>query len=158
ELAMSRDGKTIFYNDLWALQCFTAAVTTDEGASNTATPLGCSHPPADRQWMGVYDPAPSDQTVSPYKGKTPLLYLSYNNTVNGAQLARSPDGRVFTGITPYATGTAAEGGASEADGNLVIDQHTGDVLATVGLPGKADGQFGLGLAVGVPDAAGDVKF
>src|SRR5438552_1671133 len=49
EIAIGHDN-TVFYDDLWALTCFTAAVTKDSGATTQSNPLGCSHPPGDRQW------------------------------------------------------------------------------------------------------------
>src|SRR3954471_4990713 len=65
-LAVSRDNK-IFYNDLWTLTCFTAATSPDSGATVQSQPAGCSPPPADRQWLALFDPG-STPTTSPYKG------------------------------------------------------------------------------------------
>src|SRR4051812_9714036 len=59
EIAISRENK-VFYNALWALTCFTSATTNDPGATVQSFPFSCSPPPADRQWMAVFDPAPSD--------------------------------------------------------------------------------------------------
>ena len=90
ELYISKDGRA-FYNDLWALACFTAATTIDEGKTVQSNPNGCSSDGlanADRQWMAAYDPSPSDKTVSPYTGPTPLLYMSYN----GPQVDMTTDG------------------------------------------------------------------
>ncbi len=169
ELAIDHKGK-IYYSDLYALQCFTAAVSPDHGATVKSTPLGCSHPEADRQWYALYDPKPSDNSISPYYAahknaqgylNKPLLYLSYNDLLFGAQLDKSTDGLMFTPAgtaqTPpgvYGDGT---GGNNVADGNIVIDQHTGKMLALVNHSetGKPNG---LALAVGTPDANGDMTF
>ncbi len=169
ELAIDHTGK-IYYSDLYALQCFTAATTPDHGATVNSSPLGCSHPEADRQWYGLYDPKPSDNSVSPYyaahKGANgyltkPLLYLSYNDLLFGAQLDKSTDGRTFTvaGKTQTPPGVYGDGtgGNNVADGNIVIDQHTGKMLALVNHSetGKPNG---LALAVGTPDVDGDMTF
>lgn len=170
EVAISHTGK-IYYSDLYALQCFTAATSPDHGATVTSTPKGCSHPEADRQWYGLYDPKPSDSSISPYYAShknaqgyltNPLLYLSYNDLAFGAQLDKSTDGLNFTPAgttaqTPpgvYGDGT---GGNNVADGNIVIDQHTGNMLALVN-HSETNKPNGLALAVGTPDASGNMTF
>src|SRR3954454_20300432 len=112
EIAISRDN-TVFYSDLWALTCFTAASSKDGGASVSSNPLGCSHPPGDRQWMAVFEPTAADATTSPYKGKTPLVYFTYDNVATGDQLDKTTDGINYTGVTTYADGN----GYKIANGN-----------------------------------------
>jgi hypothetical protein len=61
-----------------ALASFTAVTTTDDGSTTSiANPLAIGTPGGDRQWMALFDPQPSDHTVSPYKGKLPLNYMEY---------------------------------------------------------------------------------
>jgi len=169
ELAIDHTGK-IYYSDLYALQCFTAATSPDHGATVKSSPLGCSHPEADRQWYALYDPKPSDNSISPYYAahrnaqgylSKPLLYLSYNDLVFGAQLDKSTDGLMFTpaGKTQAPPGVYGDGtgGNNVADGNIVIDQHTGKMLALVN-HSEAGKPNGLALAVGTPDVDGDMTF
>lgn len=169
---------TGYFTDLWALQCNTAAVTPDDGATVTSSAAGCSHPPDDRPWYAVFNPSPEQAKLdtSPYylaqkaagntnpdgTLKSPLLYLTYNDLTFGAQLDQSTNGITFTpsGSGPTAQnsppGVYGDGGmdtqgnaVSNNDTPIVIDQQTGDVLATVG-----NAKGGLDLAVGVPDANG----
>ena len=154
EIAISRDN-TVFFSDLWALTCFTAGVSHDAGATVSSNPIGCSHPPGDRQWMAVFEPTAADKTTSPYKGKTPLVYFTYDNVINADQLDKTTDGINYSGVTTYADGN----GYSIANGNIVVDQHTGDVMAVVAHQPADDTKFGLALAVGEPsDDAGGVTF
>src|SRR3954469_9482371 len=101
ELAIARNG-TVFYNDLYTLTCFTAGKTTDGGATVQSNVLGCSTPLADRQWYALFDPPPGITSSSPYTGPKPLLYMSYNDIVQGAQLDQSTDGLTFTSDGVYA--------------------------------------------------------
>jgi hypothetical protein len=157
EIEISRDNK-IFYDDLWALSCFTSAVSTDSGATVQSSPVACSHPPADRQWMALFDPPGA--TSSPYKGTKPLVYLAYNNVVSGGNLDMSTDGLTFT---PAVSGGGTYGDTSDnpySDGNLLVDQSTGDVLAVVAHNAPNPDNNGLALAVGEPnaDGSGQVTF
>src|SRR5436305_4254503 len=157
ELAVSRNN-TIYYDDLWALSCFTSATSSDSGATVQSSPVACSHPPADRQWLALFDPG-NTPTTSPYKGTKPLVYLAYNNIVNGGNLDMSTDGLTFT---PAVSGPGTYGDTSDdiyADGNLLVDQPTGDVLAVVKHTAPSPNN-GLALAVGVPnaDGSGQVTF
>jgi hypothetical protein len=149
EAVFGRDG-TLFYDDLYALTCFEAAVVTDSGANVRSTPAGCSFPGGDRQWYGLFDPAPADQSVSPYHGSSRLLYLTYDDLQEEARVDKSVDGLSFTQAGVYGDGTD---GYSVADSNLVVDQKTGDVLAAV-----VGEHHALGLAVGEPNASGDLTF
>src|SRR5207247_6675651 len=88
------------------------------------------------------------------KGKTPLVYLAYNNLNGGATLDKSTDGITFTNVGTYADAP----GTFDQDGTPVVDQHTGDFLAVVAHDGKNDKHIGWALAVGKPDASGDVTF
>ncbi|HEU0130157.1 MAG TPA: hypothetical protein VFQ85_04105, partial [Mycobacteriales bacterium] len=149
EIYIARNGK-VFYDDLWALVCFTAATTDDRGATVQSNPKGCSFPSADRQWMAGFDPAPSDATVSPYTGPTPLVYLSYTSDVKGQAVDMSTDGVSWDAEAgQYGDG----GGQSGNDATIVVDQHTGDLLSATSNAGN-----GLSLAVGEPDAAGKLTF
>ncbi len=152
EAIFGRDG-TLFYDDLYALTCFEAAVVTDSGANVHSSPTGCSFPGGDRQWYGLYDPAPGDHTVSPYRASSRLLYLSYDDLQDEARVDKSVDGLTFTQAGTYGDGTDGSEGYSVADSNLVVDQKTGDAVAAVVGEGHA-----LGLAVGEPDAAGNLTF
>jgi hypothetical protein len=178
--AENYDQKTAtgYFTDLWALQCNTAAVTPDDGATVTSSPAGCSHPPDDRPWYAVFDPSPDQAATetSPYylaqkaagntnpdgTLKTPLLYVTYNDLTFGAQLDQSTNGLTFTpsGSGPDAQDSppgvygdqAPDTSANTVTNNdtpIVIDQQTGDVLTMVD-----NSAGGLDLAVGVPDANG----
>jgi hypothetical protein len=144
EIVFDRAGKA-YFTDLYALECFAALTTADDGATTPAPNLhACPSDTADRQWQAVFDPAPSDHTVSPYAGGGPLVYLAYAGT-GGVPIGSSTDGLNFS----HLAGTAS----SSADGTPVVDQHTGKFLMPVG-----GGTGGLRLAVGVPDAVGDLTF
>ncbi len=152
EVQIARDG-TMYYSDLYALRCFTAAVTPDSGSTVQSNPNGCSgNLLADRQWYALFDPRSPAATSSPYAGPKPLLYLSFNDITTGAHVSRSTDGLTFTDAGEYGDG----GGKyhySVADSPIVVDQKTGDLLAAV----IGDGNR-LGMAVGKPDAAGNLSF
>ena len=76
EIKIAHNGRA-FFNDLAALVSFTAVTTGDDGATtSTANPAAIGTPGGDRQWMALYDPQPSDRTISPYKGVVPLNYMS----------------------------------------------------------------------------------
>ena len=146
ELAVDRHSN-VYYADLYALACFTTAYSRDNGKTVSSTPLGCDSPGADRQWFGVYDPAPSDHTISPYKGPKPLVYLKY--TDEGASSGSRVD--YTDGSDPgnwhtndKATQIAPGGGYSPTDAPVAIDQHTGDMLTVVMKGG------GMALAIGEP--------
>lgn len=163
ELAADQFGH-VYYNDLYALTCFSASYTADDGKTIQSSPAGCSHPGGDREWMALFDPKPSDHTISPYHGKTPLLYMSYADQALGDRVDYTTDG------TDYHLGDAA--GEYCADQRHqpnhtppVVDQHTGDYLAMCSdnaldpLPVNGNGtSVGLGLAIGVPDATGHLTF
>ena len=154
EIAIARNGK-VFYSDLWALVCFTAATTTDSGETVDSNPVGCSHPGADRQWMGVYNPADRSASTSAYTGSVPLNYQVYTSeSSGGAVVDRSTDGIVYTSAGTF----GQSGDFSNADGNLVVDQKTGKVLSAVGHNPSDNTKFGLGLAIGTPNASGDLTY
>lgn len=142
EIYVSKDGR-VFYNDLWALACFTAGTTTDDGKTVDSNPNGCSQDGfanADRQWMAAFDPSPSDKTISPYTGPTPLLYMSYN----GPRVDMSTDGVDYSRTAGTFKGIQ--------DANVIVDQHTGDFLTVTGSNSELD------LAIGEPDADGKLTF
>jgi len=150
ELAIDRHN-TVYYADLYALACFTTGYSRDNGKTVNSTPLGCDSPGADRQWLGVYDPAPSDHTISPYKGPKPLVYLKFSD--EGASSGSRVD--YTDGSDPSnwhtndkATQIADRSGYGATDAPIVIDQHTGDLLTAV-MHGS-----GMALAVGQPAADG----
>jgi hypothetical protein len=162
ELAADHAGR-VYYNDLYALTCFSASFTADDGKTVKSSPAGCSHPGGDREWMALYDPLPSDHSVSPYKGKTPLLYMSYADQAEGDRVDFTTDG------TNYNVGDAA--GEYCSDGKHqpnhavpVVDQRTGDYLAMCSdealdaLPVAGGTSAGLALAIGKPNAAGHLTF
>ena len=146
ELAVDRHN-TVYYADLWALACFTTAYSRDNGKTVNSTPLGCDSPGADRQWLGIYDPAPSDHTISPYKGPKPLVYLKYSDEgANGGSRVDYTDGsNPSNWHTNDKASQIADGqGYSPTDAPIAIDQHTGDMLTAV-MHGS-----GLALAIGEP--------
>jgi hypothetical protein len=152
ELAADHLGH-VYYNDLYALLCFSASYTEDDGKTIASSPGGCSHPGGDREWMALYDPVPSDNTISPYTGTKPLLYMEYADQAVGDRVDFTTDG------TNYHLGDAAgeycdDGTHNPNHGVPVVDQHTGDFL---GLCSDSSGG-GLALAVGVPDATGHLTF
>ncbi|MFN2609487.1 MAG: hypothetical protein ABR507_01215, partial [Actinomycetota bacterium] len=155
EISISRDNK-VFFSDLWALTCFTAASTQDNGASVASSPNGCSHLGADRQWMSVFDPVPSDATTSLYIGPKPLNYQSYTlQTESGSQVDMSTDGVTYNEAGRYGDGTL---GFNANDGTLVVDQQTGRFLAPVGHQSTEQTKFGLGLAIGTQSPDGKLTF
>ena len=150
EIAIDRHSN-VYYADLYALACFTTAYSRDNGRTVTSTPMGCDSPGADRQWLGVYDPAPSDHSISPYKGPKPLIYLKFSD--EGASSGSRVD--YTDGSNPgnwhtndKATQVADTGGYSATDAPIAIDQHTGDLLTAV-MHGN-----GMALAIGQPASDG----
>ena len=114
DLNFDRSGKQ-YFADLYALACVRATTTSDGGATvaDNFLPVGggCgTNPGADRQWLAVYDPAPSVPHQSAYAGPTPLIYLEYNNLIGpgpngGAQWNKSTDGLTYTNATTHRTVT-----------------------------------------------------
>src|SRR5438309_5153761 len=145
DINFDRTGKQ-YFADLYALLCLRVAVTgpVNSGATDQENiyPGGCDGlPGADRQWLAVYDPDPKTKSQSAYKaagGKTPLIYLEFNNVVGpypngGAQWNKSTDGLNFSN----ATGDQLPGGEAAytpfgADGYPAIDQVTGKVFQAAG--------------------------
>jgi hypothetical protein len=160
EISIADDG-TVFFNDLWALQCFTSAVTKDRGKTISSQPVGCSHPPADRQWFGVLNPKPEDASTSPYylahkdapTGFLPLNYLAYDDLVNGDALDMSKDGLNYA----TAGGYADDGNHAMVNGNIIVDQKTGSVIGLTGLNVPGD-PYGLAVAIGTQAADGKQTF
>jgi hypothetical protein len=152
ELAADHYGH-VYFNDLYALACFSASYTEDDGKTIYSNPVGCSNPGGDREWMALYDPLPSDRTVSPYKGKLPLLYMEYADQTAGDRVDYSTDGINYH-FTDKAGEYADDGTHSPNHGVPLVDQRTGDFL---GLTGN-NGSRGLALAIGVPDATGHLTF
>ncbi|HEX8003975.1 MAG TPA: hypothetical protein VF519_14905 [Mycobacteriales bacterium] len=151
ELAADQHGH-VYYNDLYALTCFSASYTEDDGKTIQSSPAGCSHPGGDREWMALFDPKPEDHTISPYTGKVPLLYMEYADQTAGDRVDFTTDG------TDYNLGDAA---GEYCDDNVhnpnhgvpVVDQYTGDFLGLC-----SDEGGGLALAIGVPDETGHLTF
>ena len=148
EIAIDREN-TVYYADLYALACFTTAYSKDNGKTVNSTPLGCDSPGADRQWLGVYDPAPSDHTISPYKGPKPLVYLKFSDegASSGSRVDYTDGSNPGNWHQDDKAGQIADvSGTSPTDAPIVIDQHTGDLLtATYGASSHS-----LKLAVGEP--------
>jgi hypothetical protein len=170
EIKISHDGRA-WFNDLAALASFTSVTTTDDGATTSvANPLGIPKPLGDRQWMALFDPKPSDHTISPYQGKVPLDYMEYADQVNGDDVGMSTDGINYD----KSAGVYANDGVHIADhGVPLVDQHTGRFLgmtsdsSTVfppqgaGTPAKgalAASTNSLALVVGVPGADGTLAY
>ncbi|MBK5305304.1 MAG: hypothetical protein JJD92_01305 [Frankiaceae bacterium] len=145
DIVFDRAGKA-YFTDLAALLCFSSTNTADDGATTApANPRACPTEAAtdDRQWMGVFDPIPGDQTVSAYTGSKPLVYMSWNG--GSHKVASSTDGLDYSHLAGAAAGSLSA--------YPVVDQHTGDFLVPVsGSGGRTR------LAVGVPNASGDLTF
>jgi hypothetical protein len=152
ELAADHLGH-VYYNDLYALTCFSASYTEDDGKTIDSSPLGCSHPGGDREWMALFDPLPSDHTISPYTGKTPLLYMEYADQAFGDRVDYTTDGTDYN-LTDMAGEFCDDGTHNPNHTPPVVDQYTGDLLGMC----SDTSSGGLGLAVGVPDAAGHLTF
>jgi hypothetical protein len=142
EIYVTRNGRA-FYNDLWALACFTAGTTPDDGKTVDSNANGCSQnglANADRQWMTAFDPVASDRTASPYTGPKPLVYMAYN----GPQVDMTTDGLDYSRSAGQFKGNTGA--------NVIVDQHTGTFMTVT-----QDGNT-LQLAKGTPDAAGKLTF
>ena len=171
DINFDRSGKQ-YFADLWALACLRVAVTgpTNSGASDqeNAYPGGCAgFPGADRQWFAVYDPDPETPNQSAYRaahGKTPLIYLEFNNLIGpypngGAQWNKSTDGLIFSNATGDEPATGAVYSPFGADGYPAIDQVTGKVFQAAGCTTDAGCTAnGLFLNIGTPDATGTLHF
>ena len=150
DINFDRSGKQ-YFADLYALTCLRTAVTADGGASvaDQIYPAGCSGVPgADRQWLAVYDPAPGTSNRSAYTGPRPLIYMAYNNLVNGTQWTKSTDGLTYVGAPLDPPSYAPFG----ADGYPAIDQVTGKLFQASGSGSS------LLLNIGTPSATGDLTF
>jgi hypothetical protein len=142
EIYVTRNNQA-FYNDLWALTCFAAGTTKDDGKTVQSNADGCSQDGlanADRQWMTAFDPMPSDATVSPYTGPTPLVYMTYN----GPQVDMTTDGLDYSKSAGQFTGNSGS--------NTIVDQHTGTFM-TVTQQGHV-----LQLGMGTPAEDGTLTF
>jgi hypothetical protein len=172
DINFDRTGKQ-YFADLYALACLRVAVTgpTNSGASDQESLIGClpGSGGADRQWLAVYDPAPGTPNQSAYKsagGRTPLIYLEYNNLAgpgpnNGAQWNKSIDGLTYTNATgdELPPGTGAVYSPFGADGYPAIDQVTGKVFQAAGCTtGAGCTSNGLYLNIGTPDSGGTLHF
>ncbi|TAN31449.1 hypothetical protein EPN29_13235 [bacterium] len=175
DINFDRSGKQ-YFADLYGLVCLRVAVTgpTNSGASDQENvyPGGCgtaNAPGADRQWLAVYDPSPDTPNQSAYRaanGKTPLIYLEYNNLIGpgpngGAQWNMSTDGLDFINATAgeVPSGTGVMYTPFGADGYPALDQVTGKVFQAAGCT-TANGcrSTGLWLNIGTPDSTGTLHF
>jgi hypothetical protein len=150
EIKIARNGRA-FFNDLAALASFTAVATDDDGKTTSmSNPAAIGFPVGDRQWMALFDPQPSDKTLSAYKGPLPLNYMEYADQTKGDAVDMSTDGVNYTVAGEYAD----DGKHNPNHGVPLVDQHTGKFLGmTTGTTGNS-----LALVVGVPDAAGKLTF
>lgn len=168
DINFDRSGKQ-YFADLYALVCLRVATTADGGATTNQNvyPGGCAGVPgADRQWLAVYDPpAPTSpaQGGSAYTGRTPLVYMEYNNLgvstgAGASQWTKSTDGLTYT--------SASNPGLFGADGYPAVDQATGKVFEAAGAT-PADGApqkaacstaHCVLLNIGTPDASGKLTF
>ncbi len=151
EIKISHDGRA-WFNDLAALASFTSVTTTDDGSTTSiANPLAIPKPVGDRQWMALFDPLPSDKTISPYKGKVPLNYMEYADQLNGDDVAMSTDGVDYSKSAGI---YANDGKHGPNHGVPLVDQHTGKFLGLTD-----DGtNTSLALVVGVPAADGTLTY
>ncbi|HEV7886996.1 MAG TPA: hypothetical protein VGO92_05520, partial [Acidimicrobiales bacterium] len=153
EIAIARDGK-VYFSDLWALTCFTAAATADRGKTIQSQPAGCGFPGGDRQWMALLDPAPSDNSTAPYYlahkddagGYKPILYQEYDDLLTGNAVDMSTDGVMYAKAGEFAN----DGIHATNNGNIVVDQHTGALLGLV----RGNGGNDVSLAIGQQNADG----
>jgi hypothetical protein len=151
EIKIAHNGQA-FFNDLAALASFTAVTTTDDGkTTSTANPLAIGTPGGDRQWMALFDPQPSDHTISPYKGKVPLNYMEYADQTTGDAVDLSTDG---TNYSTVAGEYGNDGVHSPNHGVPLVDQHTGTFLGMT--TGKKNNS--LALVLGKPSATGLLTF
>jgi hypothetical protein len=151
ELAADHAGH-VYYNDLYALTCFSASYTEDDGKTIQSSPAGCSHPGGDREWMALFDPQPSDHTISPYTGTVPLLYMEYADQTAGDRVDFTTDG-VDYHLGDQAGEYCDDSTHKPNHGVPLVDQYTGDFLGLC-----TDEGGGLALARGVPDATGHLTF
>jgi hypothetical protein len=151
EIKISHDGRA-WFNDLAALATFTSVTTTDDGkTTSVANPLAIPKPVGDRQWMALFDPQPSDHTISPYKGKVPLNYMEYADQVFGDDVAMSTDGVDYS----KSAGIYGDDGVHNPNhGVPLVDQHTGKFLGMT----TDKGNNSLALVVGVPAADGTLTY
>jgi hypothetical protein len=166
DINFDRSGKQ-YFADLYALACVRTATTTDGGATDHENPNGCSTAfGADRQWLAVYDPPGGIQSESAYKGSTPLIYLEFNNLVNGAYWLKSnavvlpgDPGLTYTNamtdVTPPIT--TAMYSPFGADGYPAIDQVSGKVFQASGFV-DSNGVWSLRMNIGTPDLSGNLSF
>jgi len=160
EIQIAHNGQA-FFNDLAALATFTAITTKDDGKTTSpANPLAIPKPIGDRQWMALYDPLPSDKSISPYKKPVPLNYMEYADQLFGDAVAISTDGVDYS----RSAGTYANDGIHQPNhGVPLVDQHTGRFLgltsnSTNTDPNAKTAGKDLALVVGVPDVAGKLTF
>src|SRR3989441_10708883 len=172
DINFDRSGKQ-YFADLAALICLRTATTADGGKNvyQSVYPAGCAGiPGADRQWLAVYDPAPSLTTTSAYTGPKPLIYLAYNNITSGTQWNKSnktvdpaPGGPGLNyfpatkGTTSVCVENVSTYAPFGADGYPQIDQVTGKVFQAAGFH-NIDGTYSLLLNIGTPDSSGDLTF
>ncbi|MDP9101522.1 MAG: hypothetical protein M3N21_05185 [Actinomycetota bacterium] len=151
EIKISHNGRA-WFNDLAALATFTSVTTTDDGrTTSVANPLGIPKPVGDRQWMALFDPLPSDHTISPYTGKRPLNYMEYADQVNGDDVGMSTDGTDYS----KSAGIFGNDGIHQPNhGVPLVDQHTGRYLCMTS--GRSANS--LALVVGVPRADGTLAY
>ena len=150
EIKIAHNGRA-FFNDLAALASFTAVSTDDDGkTTSVANPAAIGFPVGDRQWMALFDPQPSDRTVSPYRGPLPLNYMEYADQVTGDAVDMSTDGVNYTVAGEYADDNVHQ----PNHGVPLVDQHTGKFLGLT----SGKGSNSLALVVGVPDATGHLTF
>jgi hypothetical protein len=168
DIAFDRSSKQ-YFTDLYALTCLRVATTADGGAtvSQDIFPGGCAGiPGADRQWLAVYDPAPSASNQSAYTGPKPLIYQEYNDLAEGGHWVKSnatvdllPGGPGLTYLdatngyhVPCTNSPGDYYAPFGADGYPSIDQVTGKVFQA-----EFSGSSIL-LNIGAPDASGNLTF
>jgi len=163
EIQIAHNGRA-FFNDLGALATFTAITTINDGKTTSPpNPLAIPTPLGDRQWMALFDPQPSDKSISPYykaKRRVPLNYMEYDNLTSGDTVAMSDDGVNYS----RTAGKYANDKTHQVNNGVpVLDQHTGKFLGLTSNSTNTDPNANtagkdLALAVGVPDAAGKLTF
>ena len=175
DINFDRSGKQ-YFADLAALACLRTATTTDGGATvnQSVYPAGCSGVPgADRQWLAVFDPPAMPN--SKYQGPFPLIYMEYNNVVDGGHWVKSNNntlphqsgdpGLNFEDATVGDSSVCAADPTNPtryapfgADGYPAIDQVTGQVFQVAGMQDPTTGKWAVKLNIGTPDPSGNLKF
>lgn len=132
DLAISKDGKSLYYTDLEELAALSVFSSHDSGKTWFEQPIASDAPLADRQWIAI------GKNVGPIGGSEEAVYLAYNQLATGVWVTKSTDGGLTW--TPHLVFATSQ--ATEADfqtmGNIVVDPkgvvHVAYTLGSFGAP------------------------